>query len=239
MQSLYRIQLYWHGRDEGLEAIANRLSQLIANVGAGYRELQGWSYLDKEGTARPLTGRSESQSALECRAVDWEVAARKLRSYQPLLRLDGSPSDEIELAAGIPRLEPAGAFMPNRLRWQLTQHDAYGHVDGMRFLFNTAIAAFEADFGYVGTPTTPTEVLPLFSTGVPPVGWMTYLSRAYGPLPPLPKGALEHPLAGGSVVVAMPELFDDYDDEHRSRLEALRRTLADAGVLESSAQVAG
>jgi Immunity protein 52 len=243
MQSLYRIQLYWRGRDEGVDRLAERLVQLIANVAAGYRELASWSYCDLDGNRRPLAGRAAAQAALECRAVDWEVGGQKLRSYQPRLVLDGSEGLDgstggvIELSAGIPRVEPDAVFVPNRLRWDLEHDDAYGHVDGIRFLFNTAIGAFEADFGYVGSPTTPTEVMPIFSNGVPPVGWMTYLDRGYGSLPPLPSNALEHPLPKGSVIVAMPEVFDDYDEVHRDKLEALRAALAEAGVLKPSAQI--
>ena len=95
---------------------------------------------------------------------------------------------EVRLTCGIERLNLGPIYTPNRLD-VLVRRDAGEELTSaaaLEAVLRAAIDAFRPDWGFAGVEGVPAVPLPVFSDGTPAVGWMTFLSWKYPPVPAAP-----------------------------------------------------
>jgi hypothetical protein len=238
MANQYRVQLYWPGRDDAPGELAGQIAAFLSALGSVHKDLAGWHFAgDGAGAPVPVDSPAACLAALERHRIAWTTGKVRRIAYGPRFFLErevASPA-AITVTCGIPRLDLGPIFTPNRLE-MLVRADA-GEARASRPVLEAAlraaVAAFRPDFGFAGTEGTPAPPLPVFSDGTPVVGWMTYLSAAYPPLPAaLPKPAVVVPmLPHGALIVAHPELFQERDPAHREAIARVDEALRAAEVL--------
>lgn len=199
MPSHYRIQLYWAGRREGVDGYGDRLHRFTAALAEIHPALRDWRVSIGEERGRAASA-AECTAALAKTAEVWELGEDKQTAYELRLYVghEGAPTAEIIITCGVEQLALGELFAPNKLALWI-RRDAPGDLaitSVMHAVLAAAATCFEADFGYVGSATYPAPAVSLYSAGVPPVGWMTYLSTAYPAIPAkLPTPAVGYPVA--------------------------------------------
>ncbi len=241
MPDRYRIQLYWAPRRETMDALARRLFATLGALGEVHPLLRGFLRVDDDtDTNVAVASLEQCVSTLAAAAETWHFGREERTAYEARLFVGRalSPPASLTLTCGIEPEHVGGLFAPNRLELWLEREapDDLASPPSIQAALVAAAAQWDADFGYVGTATLPPPAVPLTSLGVPPVGWMTYLSNR---LPP-PPTTLRSPAvtysagSGASVVVAHPSPYRDHVREHREAIELVRRALDEASVLVPS-----
>jgi immunity protein 52 of polymorphic toxin system len=230
----HRIHLCWGPRRE--PALAACLHAYLGALGQLDPSLAGWRAED-DGADHPLATESDCAAAVARGAVEWQLGASKRTAHQlhAFVGRPSAPTATLVLVGGIEPLEMGDVFTPNRLDLRFPDT---ADTPLVQHALATAADVFAAAFGHAGSERTPEPPLPLYSRGVPAVGWMTYLSRAYPQLPPLlPAPAVAYATAGGSLVVAHPKPFRAHVSEHRRAVADVEAALRRAGVLVPFAAV--
>jgi hypothetical protein len=243
MAKRYRILTYWSGRTDAVPVLAGQIAAFLGAAGALHPALRGFLFQAKGMAApEPVTGLAACAEALRRSTITWTTGETERTSYAPRFFLERriDPPVEVTITCGI---EPLGlpAWTPNRLDLSMRGDvaDERRSRPVLEGLLRSAVSAFRPDFGFAGTDLVPDAPIPLFSDGTPPVGWMTYLSAAYPPIPPaLPQPAVAYPIDGqGTLIVAHPDLFRDGDPAHRAAVERVREALKAAGVLVPATEI--
>jgi len=239
MADRYRIQLYWAPRRERPDAMARRLHDMVTSLVAVHPLLTG--VLGERGDDDVPVGTVDDALRLLTEGAEaWYFGREERTAYEVRLFVQRAvaPPWSATLTCGIEPDHVGGLFAPNRLQMWLRRDapDGLASPATIQALLGAAASAWDADFGYVGTATQPPAPAPLTSTGVPPVGWMTFLSSRLPPPPvTLRSPAVTYPLDGlGSVVVAHPTLHREHKKDHRLAVEAVAEALDEAGVLQPS-----
>lgn len=238
MTSRCCIKLYWTGRSDSPNPAGERLYRLLSELTRVGTRFAGWQLTDRSGhVVGPAGTQADCVQAVELNARAWHTGDQQHTSYQPFLFCGDAtdPTVELTLTCGINVRSFAEAFLPNRLEleWRPSATGEPLSQELTHWMLATAATVFPADFGFAGSAAVPTPPQPLFSDGKPAVGWMTFLSSSYPPLPPeLPEPAQLHSVGRlGQVVVAHPEPFDDADAEHLAAIAGVEHALKQAGVL--------
>jgi len=236
MANHYRVQLYWSGRDDAPRDLAHQIAAFLSALGSAHEDLAGWQ---SAGEREPVPADSEAAclAALERHRVAWATGKERRTSYRPrfFLEREAASPAAVTVTCGIPRLDLGPIFTPNRLE-MLVRADAgkeRASRVALEVALRAAVDAFRPDWGFAGTDGMPAPPLPVFSDGTPVVGWMTYLSAAYPPLPAaLPEPAVVYSmLPHGALIVAHPELFQEQDPAHRDAIARVHEALRAAEVL--------
>jgi hypothetical protein len=238
MAKRYRVYLAWRGREDDLRDMSRQTASFLSALGALHPLLKGFRFIDRAtGKEAAASGNDACQRALEAYRVDWATGETKRVAYQPRFFVErkAAPPVEIELTCGIERLNLGPIYTPNRLDL-LMRRDAPDNLASpgvLEGIVRAGVEAFRPDWGFAGVEGVPDPPLAVFSDGVPSVGWMTFLSSKYPPVPAaLPKPAVSHVLARrGTLIIAHPDLFDERDPAHIEAVEKVRQALAAAGVL--------
>lgn len=99
----------------------------------------------------------------------------------------------------------------------------------LNLILITLIEALQPDWGRVN-PWTPELDLERTTPGI---GWLTYLSPAYQPVPPLPSGVNVISRADHSTLIQLSEeLFDSSIPEHIRRIQETTAALKQAGIVK-------
>lgn len=243
MDKRYRVYVAWRGRDDDLRDMSRQLASFVAALGALHPRLKGLRFVGPAGREVPAAGAEACQSALETHRVDWATGPTKRVAHQPRFFLERRAAAplEFQITCGIPRLNLGPIYTPNRLDL-LVRRDAGDEIVNpatLEAILRAAVEAFRPDWGFASLEGLPEPPLPVFSDGVPAVGWMTVLSSRYPPIPAaLPKPAVAHVLPRrGTLVVAHPELWNEADPAHQRAVEEVRETLEKAGVLLPAASL--
>lgn len=234
------VRIYWAGRVEGVDGYGARLHRWFTELGGFHRGMQSWRF----GADQEASDAGACRDALVAGAESWELGEQTQTAYQARFyvgREVASPA-EATITCGVEPLSLGSLFAPNGLNLAI-RHDApddLATTEVVQAALSSAVTIFEAEFGHAGSDRVPTPAMALYSPGVPPVGWMTYLSQAYPPAPAkLPTPAVAYAAAGGSLVVAHPKPFREHNKSQCEAITSLRRVLSDAGVLRPWAEVVG
>jgi hypothetical protein len=238
MANHYRVQLYWSGRDDAPSDISRQIAAFLGTLGSAMPAFAGFRFTgERAAPALPADSPAACLAALEAHRIAWATGKERRIGYRPrfFLEREAASPAAITITCGIPRLDLGPIFTPNRLE-MLVRADAGDERAGRPALeaaLRAAVAAFQPDWGFAGTDGTPSPPLPVFSDGAPVVGWMTYLSASYPPLPAaLPKPAVVYPLLPhGALIVAHPDLFQERDPAHRDAMARVEEALRAAEVL--------
>jgi hypothetical protein len=246
MAKHYRVQIYWGGRGgtprDHARPIAAFLAGLADEVHPAFSD---WLYESGEGGAtRPADSAAACEEAVALGTIAWATGDTRRLSYRPrffLERKDNAPV-ELTITCGIEPLNLGPIFTPNRLELLVRADvgDDRASRAGLEGALRKAVEVFEPLMGFAGTETSPSAPLPLFSDGVPSVGWMTYLKASYPPVPrTFPAPSVAYPVdAHGTLVVAHPELYAPGVPAHEEAIERVHAALKAAGVLVPAHQVA-
>lgn len=234
----YRVQLYWSGRSDADRVMSRQIFTFCASLGPIHERLEGWLFQDERtGVPAPADSDPACLEALHQKAVAWSTGAQQQLSYQPRFFLERAidPPASFTVTCGIKPLGLGPVFTPNRL--ELLVRAGVGDERASRpvleAILRSAVAAFQPDWGYVGTESIPQPPVAIFSDGTPVIGWMTYLRSAYPPVPrTLPTPAVVYPVGSlGTLIVAHPELFREGEPAHREAIDRVRNALKAAGTL--------
>lgn len=241
MPERYRIQLYWAPRRESLDVMGRRLREMVDAMGDVHPLLTSVRAERGDGDVA-VASVEDCVRLLAEGAESWTFGREEHTAHEVRLfvRRPVAPPWSATLTCGIEPEHVGGLFAPNRLEMWLRPDapDALATPGTIQALLGGAAAVWEADFGYVGTATQPPAPPPLTSAGVPPVGWMTYLSNRW-PAPPvtLRAPAVTYPVEGqGWVVVAHPNLHREHKKDHLAAVEAVAVALDEAAVLRPAVQ---
>lgn len=96
--------------------------------------------------------------------------------------------------------------------------------------------AWEPDWSVAISDQHRDLMKPLRAPGAPYVGWVTYLSRHLGTVPPLPAPVRIEPVEDrGTLIILTPERFTVTNPEHVALAERVRELLDRAGLLKPKA----
>ena len=102
----------------------------------------------------------------------------------------------------------------------------------LRGLLRSMASAWEPDWGVVMSDELRKLLKPRGAKGGPYVGWVTYLARHRGAVPPLPEPVSVETVGDqGTLIVLTPERFTVTRPEHVSLAEQVHETLSRAGLL--------
>lgn len=242
MADHYHAHLVWEGRPESATSYGTRLHRFLSEVGELHRRLGGWLATVDEQPVSVQTAQ-HAQRILEAGAFEWEVGDEVLTAYEARLYVERALASPVavEIMCGVDRL-PLGPklFAPNRLDVRIRVDEReLGTTAVLHGVLAAAAKVFEADFGHVGTEGDPSPATALYSPGVPPVGWMTFLSNRYPAMPPtFPTPSVGYPTGKGTVIVAHPNPFKPHKRAHREAIEAVADTLRAGDVLRPWKDVA-
>lgn len=237
MDRRYRVYVSWRGREEDLRDTSRQLASFVAAVGALHPRLKGLRFVNAAGKEAAAAGAEACQSALEAHRVDWATGEIQRVAYQPRLFTErrAAPPVEVQLTCGIERLNLGPVYTPNRLDLHVRRDapDDLASPPVLEGVLRAAVESFKPDWGFAGVEGYPDPPLPVFSDGVPVVGWMTFLSWRYPAIPTtLPTPAVAHVLPRrGTLIVAHPDPWSERDPAHVAAVEKVREALEAAGVL--------
>ncbi|WP_437982275.1 Imm52 family immunity protein [Sorangium sp. So ce117] len=245
----YHVRIFWSGRGDSPERLGYKTFLFLTALAGVHPDLAGCRAADARG--RPRTGDAgSSESAWSCTeallraTVLWKSGQEQRTSYTPrfVVERDGARVALLSMSVGIEPLDIGPVFAPNRLDLQVSAAalDPKTGPAALENMLRVAVAVFQPEWGHAGTESQPAEPISLFSDGAPGVGWMTYLSAAYPPLPTaFPSPSAAFPVASfGTLIVAHPGLFDPRDPAHSAAVNAIRDVLGEAEVLLPFAAVA-
>lgn len=239
MPDRHIVEISWAPRRETVDGYAALIHRFLTELGKPHRAMRSWRF----GADREAIDAGACRDALVAGEETWAIGEEEQKAYEARFyvgRQVASPV-EVTVTCGIEPLPLGALFAPNRLRLAI-RHDAPDEItttDVVVGALTHAVATFGAAFGHAGSDRVPRTAMALYSPGVPPVGWVTYFSKAYPSLPAkLPSPAVAHVVAGGSLVVAHPKPFREHKRNQREAIDAVRKALDEAGVLVRWAEVA-
>jgi hypothetical protein len=225
-----RVMVYWSPRKASLDEQAAALWRAVQGLGRLGGALGAWRPLHP-AAGQPFRSERDAREVLAARTIRWRTGDVARVSYAA--RLESAEAlATLEVTSGIEPLGVDRAFTPNRAELVVDPRKAVlgtSHYTGM---LGALVAAFTPLFGFAGGMRLPARPTAIFSDGAPPVGWLTFLSRAYPSLPPeLPHPAKAFALHHGLLVMAHPEVFDEQSPAHTAAVAAVASVLGAAGVL--------
>jgi len=231
MKEKYYLGAYWPGRVEPVEAYARRAATFLGLLATTEPTFRHW--FEKAGSraealrhptatnAETLLGLFQSKYRRDGEGVSFSAWNGEPDGASTSLRFScGSTS---ELLADLCVMD-----LP-------TSDDARARVVTASVLSQTlraTVEAWEPGWG-VATSIAHRDSVSEFATPGTFVGWMTYLARHRGTVPPLPAPVRVEPVGDkGTLIVLTPERFTVSSQEHVALAEAVREKLDRAGLLK-------
>lgn len=229
-----RLEACWCEREEPARQHAGRWHELLRKLGAIDPSLQRWQ-LDDGRRPTALMSVDDCEQALGLGRVRWQLGPHARTSYQAHASAAGAlgPAAELVLTVGIGKLGVGPVFAPERLVLTLAESfELAREVPVLVALMRAVVEAFTPDFAFAGVDDRPVSPLSLASAGVPPVGWLTYLSLAYPALPALTSPVVVTPVGAlGAIVAASPSKLSAGSAEQRRAIAGVEAALVQAKVL--------
>jgi immunity protein 52 of polymorphic toxin system len=236
MDEVYYMGAYWRARHENAEACARRLAALVQALAPMDPLLASWfkgAKSLKESLKRPLE--------LELSSLQKYVQSRNMRDSAR------KPIEDLGFSIGLWNGHQGGNDA-----WLSIYCGAYSEFTGNSCVLEApfkgpgservltapfqaqalrAIAtAWDPDWG-VGISRDHRNIIEARCPDVL-VGWVTYLSRRLGRVPPLPAPVRIEPVEDkGTLIILTPERFTASNPEHVSVAERVRELLDRAGLL--------
>jgi hypothetical protein len=233
--TIYRLQLFWPGRDQSASQYSSKLFQLFEKAKVINERLCDWQ------VEHPVTklvqvckNREICDEVIEKSRIDWKTGSKVERAYVQVFYIGSihNPKVFLKITCGISPL-PMPLWVPNRLEMEIS-HDGTPYSlcepNVIGHLFRTSVELFEPEWGFVGNESIPKAPLPLESNGGACVGWMNYFSNAYPQVPAVPEPAWVQSVNGkGTLVVTHPERFEAKKESHLVALKNTAAVLKQAG----------
>lgn len=229
---LFLAGAHWADRRESAEACARRVESLFQQLGRcdpAYTRWFEYSYSRKHSLQLPFEPTAEMFLRFFKRRkyrLDREVFAFEAWTGQEKRgrggRLSfvcgsGSPSHLNECLLYLPREEPAASRV-------LT-------VPVLKEVVGAMVRAWDAD-GCAVISEGDLNAKKAMLDGRPCLGWLTYIARRRGCVPPLPEQVHVEPLEDkGTLIILTPEPFSLENPEHVSLAGSVREQLEKAGLL--------
>ncbi len=225
MSDRYVLSAYWGNRKESSRSCAERLSHCLKAFASIDALLQPWFELGrsrKDALARQIRPDVESLEALFLKGRNRRDNDRSVIEELGFSLDLWNGASEAESVGLVVRCGSYATMPPNSCVVKLPPVSGIpSRLFGVSLLIEllSAIArAWEPDWGVVVSRFHRDQLNE--RSGVPIVGWMTYLSAARGAVPALPPPANVVEVDGkGWIIVAVPETFSV---DNRSHIEAAR-----------------
>jgi hypothetical protein len=223
------IRAYDHGRTESFRPISTRFFKVVTALGAASPELAEWQGAIGDDRMA-IASERDADTVVAAAARMWKMGERELVAYGPWATAAhrGIPTAKLSMVAGNEPLDLA-AWVPNQLEIELfgTSELALRAEPKKLFaLVQSIVAIAQPAWLVVAHDGVPRAPAPPFADGRPAVGWVTYLSSVYPPIPrTLPSPATAHDLGTGTMLVAHSS------EPKQEPIEKLAGALTEAKVL--------
>ncbi|WP_404366748.1 immunity 52 family protein [Corallococcus coralloides] len=232
MTDYYYVGGYWLGRSEDAESCATRASNLFNELGRLEPEWRVWHEAGR--TFKEASARTFSTD----RANFLKLFARKKNRLGDAFRYwlwTGTHPEETSLVDGY-----CGSADDVPTSICLVSPPRKGAVAGrvltapvLREVLRSVVRCWAPAWGVVASEKYRDEVSPSSSGDVGTfVGWMTYFSRQWGEVPPLPAPVRVEPVEDlGTLVILTEERFTVTNPEHVRLATEVHQVLDAAGLL--------
>jgi hypothetical protein len=236
----HRAMVFWPPRRATLEEQGAWLWKTVAALQQCGGVFAEWSAIaPRTGTQTPVRGERDAVEVLRARTIHWQTGEARHTSYRARLtttQLGGFAT--LDVTTGIEPMDLDRVFTPNRAEVTVEARGANIAPGTLQYMMTALVNGWRPLFGFAGTLQDPPAPEAIFSDGRPPVGWLTYLSRAYPPLPQVyPRPTTAYAMPEGTLVAAHPDLYDPADPAHAAAVERVRALLEHARVLVPHHQV--
>ncbi|XXF78512.1 immunity 52 family protein [Myxococcaceae bacterium GXIMD 01537] len=236
MTETYYAGAYWGPRKESSEDCARRLCALLAGLSETDPALARWFQQGKsrkDALNRPLGPNLDDLESFVRRGKD--------RTVDELgFSIGGwnGAADDYEASGFLIACGGDSAWVNNRCVFTLPSRGASMErilsAPVMTCLLRATALAWDPDWGVALSEEYRDLVKPRRAKGAPYVGWVTYLSRQRGVVPPLPAPVRVEPVEDkGTLIVLTPERFASTNPEHVALAEQVRALLDGAGLLKA------
>ena len=235
----YYVGAYWGSRAESLPQCARGVAQLLCDLRKADEVFARWF---EKGRSRQDALRREVRPDAEAleKLLDRGRHRRDDRSVIERLGFhigvwNGRTDDDaISLGVHCGRSAPARAWIPNSCVIELPVAGAAAErllrVPVLTAVMQSIVTALEPDWGVVTSGAF--RNLTVTPAGIPTVGWLTYLSNRYGPIPAVPVPSRTVSIDGnGSLIVTTDEHCKADNADHVAAAERIRLLLNRAGLL--------
>ncbi|NOK12497.1 immunity 52 family protein [Corallococcus exercitus] len=235
MDETYYLGAYWGARKESAKECAARTEVLFASLASVDPSFARWFQLGKsrkEGLKRSIEPRSQDLEKIISRGRDKVVEELGFR----FSGWNGAPDDRDASAFDV----TCGGYSARVSNFWLFDLPVQG-PSADRVLTGSILAgllratavAWEPDWGVVLSHSHRDLVEPHRVPRAPYIGWVTYLARHRGTVPPLPAPVHIEPVENkGTLIILTPERFTVSNPEHVSLAERVRGLLERGGLLE-------
>ncbi|RKG78859.1 immunity 52 family protein [Corallococcus terminator] len=233
-EETYFAGAYWGARKESSEQCARRAGTLLAALPSVDPSFTQWFQQGrsrKDALKRPIEPTSAELEKLILKGKDRVVEELGFRFGAWNGAPDDSDGSSFNVTCGSfsDRVSNVCVFnLPNRG----PTADRVLTAQVLSALVRSMATAWEPDFA----AAMSSPQLPSAETGDPSsiwIGWVTYLSRRRGPVPPLPAPVRIEPVEDkGTLLILTPERFTVSNPEHVALAEHVRGLLDNAGLMK-------
>ncbi|GEN07066.1 Immunity protein 52 [Myxococcus fulvus] len=235
MTESYYAGVYWGARKESAEECARRLQVLLERLPAVDSSLAHWFQQGKsraEALKRPLLPQLAELEPFVLRSKDRVVDELGFS----IAGWNGASADD-ETTSFLIACGGHSEWVGNRCVYTLPSRGPslerlLSEPTPSALLRHTAVA-WEPDWGVAISEQHRDLQKPHRPKGAPYVGWVTYLARHRGTVPPLPAPVRVETVEGkGTLIVLTPERFTVSNPEHVALVEQVQALLDQAGLLK-------
>ena len=233
MQDSYYVQCCWTGRTKANEQIAIRAADWFRELSRIDPFLERW-YLN----ARTAKQAVEVSPTLEVLRKLFNSKAHDRTPMGPIFGLWNGRDEPDACSTGIDAHWMTGGFpalCAVNLPWEGELAERMLTVEALTRILRAMVRVWEPDYGvaisseFLASYRDSSGQLPM---GVEP-GWLTYLSRRRGAIPPLPEPVRVEPVEDkGALIILTPERVTASNPAHVALAKQVQRILGEAGMLE-------
>lgn len=235
MNENYYAGAYWGQRKESSEECARRLAALLEGLSTVDPSLVRWFQQGRsraDSLKRPLSPHLAELEPFVRRGKD--------RTFDDLGFSLGGWNGALDDEEAVGFLIACGGYsewVGNRCVFTLPSsgpsQERILTAPALAALMRATAAAWEPDWGVAISEQHRDAMKSRRSKGVPYVGWVTYLARHRGTVPPLPAPVRIEPVEDkGTLLVLTPERFTVSNPEHVALAEQVRELLDRGGLLK-------
>lgn len=231
MIETYYAGAYWPGRVETLESYARRAEAFFQRLASADASFTRW--LEKAGSRSAALELAFTPNAQTLLGLFEQKKYRRSEAGISFSAWNGEPdgaSSGVRLACG-----SASPLLGDLCTLSLPSEGAVRE----RVLSAATLAqalramalAWEPEWGIATSQVHRDEVLGLSKAGTF-VGWLTYIARSRGTLPPLPDPVRTEPVGDkGSLIILTPDRFTASNPAHVELAARVQKVLDEAGML--------
>jgi hypothetical protein len=232
MSERYYFASYWRGRPEPLETYARRAERFFAQLGRLDPDLTQWfeTAYSKEKALRSqfvpdleifLKFFNKKKYKSQAGDISFTAWNGKRVDGSSVKFFCGSKTPEIIVDCCFIYLAGGGSVAERLLREPM-------HIQALRAI----VESWDPEWGVVTSSELRDTVSESGTVGTF-VGWITYLSKTRGPIPPLPAPVRVEPVEDkGTLIILTPERCTASNPEHVALAAQVQEILGEAGLLK-------